>query len=83
MSQEVITKNVTQTIGKAAAKTFIQAFLAVFAPLSLLVLNGYVSTVQEGGSVVLDLNAWTNLLIGGAAGGIAGLISLLWNWSKT
>ena len=75
-------KMVIQTAGKAAVKTFIQAFLAVFAPLSLLVLNGYVSTVQEGGSVVFDLNAWTNLLIGGAAGGIAGLISLVWNWAK-
>lgn len=73
---------VTQTITKAAAKTFIQAFMAVFAPLSIAVLSGYVTTVQDGGQILFDLTLWTNLLLGGVAGGVAGLISLVWNWAK-
>ncbi len=76
-------KLVVQSAGKAALKTFLQAFLAVFGPLSIAMLNGYVSTVQAGGEVVVDFNIWTNVLLGGLAGGIAGLISLLWNWAKT
>lgn len=74
---------ITLTPLRAAGKTFVQAFMAVFGPLALLTLNGYIATVQEGGQVVLDLSVWTNAIIGGTAGLLAALVSLVWNWSKT
>lgn len=76
-------KQVTQTIAKAAAKTFLQAFLAVLALLAVPVLTSWAGTIRDGGTVAIDLHWWSQVLIAAVGGGIAALISLAWNWSKS
>ncbi len=76
-------KTVTQTVAKAAAKTFLQAFLGVLALLLAPVLTGWATTLGNGGDIVVDVDFISKVLIAGVGAGIAALISLAWNWSKT
>lgn len=77
------TRTITQTIAKAAAKTFLQAFLAILVLLAVPVLTGWAETVGNGERIVIDLDFWRQVLIAATGAGIAALISLAWNWSKT
>jgi hypothetical protein len=67
----------------AAAKTFLQSFLAILVLLAVPVLTGWTNTIQNGGSIDIDLRAWTQVLLAALGAGIAALISAMWNWSKT
>lgn len=77
------TRTITQTIANAAAKTFLQAFLAILVLLAVPVLTGWAETVGNGERIVIDLDFWRQVLIAATGAGIAALISLAWNWSKT
>jgi hypothetical protein len=78
-------KMIVQSVSKAAAKTFIQAFLAVFVPLFLLWATSNTAILtneQNGGSIDLDFKP---LIAGATAAAIAGVAALLsagWNLSK-
>jgi hypothetical protein len=78
-------KMIVQSVGKAAAKTFIQAFLAVFVPLFLLWATSNTAILtneQNGGTIDLDFKP---LIAGATAAAIAGVAALLsagWNLSK-
>lgn len=74
---------VTQTIAKAAAKTFLQAFLGVLVIALVPHLIGLGDAVTKGDAVVIDVNLYKNVLIAAVAGGVAALISMAWNWAKT
>lgn len=76
-------KEVTQTVAKAAAKTFLQSFLGVLALLLVPVLTNWAVNLQNGGDVVIDVQFFQKVLIAAVGAGIAALISLAWNWSKS
>lgn len=76
-------KEVTQTVAKAAAKTFLQSFLGVLALLLVPVLTNWAINLQNGGDVVIDVQFFQKVLIAAVGAGIAALISLAWNWSKS
>ena len=76
---------VVQTIGKAAAKTFLQAFLAVFVPLFLMWVAGntaVLTNTQNGGHIDIDFQPVMAAAVAGLLAAAAALISALWNWSK-
>ena len=75
-------KVIVQSIGKAAAKTFLQAFLGIMALIVVPHLGTWVTDVQSGGTVDVDLKWWANALLAATGAGIAALISVAWNWSK-
>ncbi len=75
-------KIVTQTVAVAAAKTFLQAFLAILVLLAVPVLTGWADTIGNGGRIEIDLDFWRQALIAATGAGIAALISIAWNWSK-
>lgn len=76
-------KMITQTVAKAAAKTFLQAAVAVLVLLAVPVLTSWATTIRDGGTVEIDLHWWSQVMIAAVGGGIAALISLVWNWSKS
>jgi len=76
-------KQITQSVAKAAAKTFAQAALAILVLLAVPVLTSWATTIRDGGTVEIDLHWWAQVLIAAVGGGIAALISLAWNWSKS
>ncbi|MCC6674116.1 MAG: hypothetical protein IT339_02895 [Thermomicrobiales bacterium] len=76
------TKTITQTIAKAAVKTFLQAFLAILVLLAVPVLTGWAEAIGNGERIVIDVDFWLQVLIAATGAGIAALISLVWNWSK-
>ncbi len=76
------TRTITQTIAKAAAKTFLQAFLAILVLLAVPVLTSWAETIGNGGRIVIDLDFLLQALVAATGAGIAALISLAWNWSK-
>lgn len=76
-------KQVTQSVAKAAAKTFLQAALAILALLAVPELTSWAGTIRDGGTVSVDAHWWAQVLIAAVGGGIAALISLAWNWSKS
>lgn len=73
---------VTQTVAKAAAKTFLQAFLGVLALLLVPTLTNWAVDLQNGGDVTVDVQFFTKVLIAATGAGIAALISLAWNWAR-
>jgi len=75
-------KTISQTVLMAAAKTFLQAFLAILVLLAVPVLTGWAGTIQNGGAIDIDLRFWTQVLVAALGAGIAALISAIWNWSK-
>lgn len=79
----MITRTVTQSIAMAAAKTFLQAFLAILVVLAVPVLTGWADTIGNGGQIAIDVRFWLQVLIAAIGAGIAALLSLAWNWSKT
>lgn len=74
---------VTQTIAKAAAKTFLQAFLSVLALLLVPVLTNWAVDLQNGGDIVVDVDFFQKVLIAAVGAGIAALISMSWNWARS
>jgi hypothetical protein len=78
-------KLIVQSVGKAAAKTFIQAFLAVFVPLFLLWATSNTAMLtneQSGGSIDLDFKPLIAGLTAAAIAGVAAVLSAAWNLSK-
>lgn len=78
-----IQRTLTQTVAKAAAKTFLQAFLGVLAVLAVPVLTSWSTTIGNGGELAIDVGFFAKVAIAALGAGIAALISLAWNWSKT
>lgn len=83
MYLSVTQKVVTQTVLKAAAKTFLQAFVGVLALLLAPTLTNWAVDLQNGGDIRVDVNWFVKVLIAAVGAGIAALISAAWNWSKT
>lgn len=75
-------KQVTQTILKAAAKTFAQAFVGILLILAVPVLTSWATTVSNGGDIVIDTDLLANVLIAATGAGIAALISFVGNSLK-
>lgn len=76
---------VVQSIGKAAAKTALQAFLAVFVPLFLLWVSGntaVLTNTQNGGNIDIDFKPVMAAAVAGVLAALAATLSALWNWSK-
>lgn len=76
-------KNVTQTVARAAAKTFMQSFLGVLALLVVPVLTSWAVDLQKGGDLVIDIDFFGKVAIAAVGAGIAALISLAQNTLKT
>ncbi len=70
---------VTQTILKGAAKTFIQATLSILVLLLVPVLTSWAATVGNGGELEVDVNFFAKVGIAALGGGIAALISYAQN----
>lgn len=70
---------IVQSVAKAAAKTFMQAFLAVLVLLLVPILTRWAVDVSGGGQIDLDVHFFANILIAAVGGGIAALISFLQN----
>ena len=83
MYLSVTQKVVTQTVIKAAAKTFLQAFVGVLALLLAPTLTNWAVDLQNGGDIRVDVNWFVKVLIAAVGAGIAALISAAWDWSKT
>lgn len=79
----MIDMTITQSVLRAAGKTFLQAFLAILMLLAIPVLTGWADTVADGGQIVIDVSFWVQVFIAASGAGLAALISLGWNWSKT
>ena len=78
-------KVIVQSIGKAAAKTFLQAFLAVFVPLFLLWATSNTAVLtnqQSGGNIDLDFKPVVAAATAALLAAIAAVLSAVWNWSK-
>ena len=78
-------KMVVQSIGKAAAKTFLQAFLAVFVPLFLLWVTSntaVLTNTQNGGNIDLDFKPVMAAAVAACLAAIAAVLSALWNATK-
>lgn len=78
-------KMILQSVGKAAAKTALQAFLAVFVPLFLLWATSntaVLTNADAGGSIDLDLKPVMAAAVAGILAAIAATLSAVWNWSK-
>ena len=76
-------KEVTKTVAKAAAKTFAQAFLSIMVLLLVPVLTSWTDAVSNGGTVTVDTDLIQNVLIAATGAGIAALLSLAYNWSRS
>ncbi len=78
-------KVVVQTIGKAAAKTFGQAFLAVFVPLFLLWVTSNTAALTNeanGGNIDIDFKPVAAAATAALLAAIAACLSALWNYTK-
>lgn len=75
-------KQITQSVLKAAAKTFAQAAIAVLALLLAPVLIDWTQVVAGGGTIEISVNFFRQVLIAAIGGGIAALISFAQNALK-
>ena len=75
------TQVLVQTIGKAAAKTFAQAFVAALLVSALPLLNQWQSDLSNGGTIDFeDVNALGRLIFAAVIAGVSALISLAGNY---
>lgn len=72
-------KTIVQSTAKAAVKTFLQAFFGVLLLLAVPTLTNWAVSLQNGGDVEIDVKWFTKVLIAAIGGGIAALISFIWN----
>lgn len=77
-----IEKQITQSVGKAAAKTFLQSFVGILSLLLVPVLMNWSTIVGEGGVIEIDGGFFVQVLIAAVGGGIASLISFVQNALK-
>ena len=70
---------VIQSVAKGAAKTFVQAFLAVLVLLLVPILTNWATTLSNGGEIEVDVNLFSKIAIAAVGGGIAALISYAQN----
>ena len=77
-----IEKQITQSVGKAAAKTFLQSFVSILSLLLVPVLMNWSTIVGEGGVIEIDGGFFINVLIAAAGAGVAALISFAQNALK-
>lgn len=78
-------KMVVQSIGKAAAKTFLQAFLSVFVPLFLLWVTSNTAVLTNeanGGNIDIDFKPVAAAATAALLAAIAAVLSALWNYTK-
>lgn len=75
-------KQITQSVPKAAAKTFAQSFVGILSLLLVPVLMNWSTVVGEGGVVEIDGGFFINVLIAAAGAGLAALISFVQNALK-
>lgn len=75
-------KQVTQSVGKAAGKTALQAFLGVLSALLVPVLMGWQNVVGDGGTIEIDGDFFILVLIAAAGAAVASLISFVQNAIK-
>lgn len=75
-------KLIVQSVGKAAAKTFVQAFIGVLFLLVVPQLANWYTVVAGGGTVDIDIKWWANVIISAVGAGVAALISAAWNSLK-
>jgi hypothetical protein len=76
-------KQVTQTVLKAAAKTFGQAALSILVLLLVPVLTNWATTIGNGGDIEVDVNLIGKICIAAVGGGVAALISFAQNSLKS
>lgn len=76
-------KQVTQSVAKAAAKTFLQAALAILALLAVPELTSWAATIRDGGEIAINVHWWVQVAIAAVGGGIAALVSLAQNSLKS
>ena len=70
---------VTQTVVRAAVKTFVQAALSILVLLLVPVLTQWATTVSAGGEIEVDVNFFAKVGIAALGGGIAAVISFAQN----
>lgn len=73
---------ITQSVGRAAAKTFLQAFLGVLSMILVPVLMGWQNVVGDGGVIDIDGRWLMTVLLAAVGAGIASLISFAQNALK-
>ncbi len=78
-----LNQDIVQTKARAAAKTFLQAFVGIAGAALLLWLGAQANVVNGGGDVRdIDFNPLLGILTAGTIAGISALTSLAMNWSK-
>lgn len=82
MPNTQIDKQITQSVGKAAGKTFLQALLGTLSVLLVPVLINWTAIVGEGGVIEIDGGFFVMVAIAAVGAGIASLISFAQNMLK-
>lgn len=70
---------ITQSVVRAAVKTFFQAFIAVLVLLLVPTLGKWAVDVSGGGTVDIDIHWFGNVLLAALGGGIAAILSFAQN----
>lgn len=77
-------KTITQTVAKAAGKTFAQAFLSTLVVTLLPILSKIQDDLSNGGSFdYSNLTLVGSIVISAVVAGLAAIISMAWNLSKS
>lgn len=64
---------------KRAVRTFFQGALGVFAMIAIPYLGNLIESVKSGGTMDVDLDFWSAVLVACAAGGVIALVSFIQN----